>query len=96
MHLERIALCFATAIQYEFNVIVVVINGMRGSIRAHWKSNQPKQHMGAALYSPNFAALARSYGANVETGKRTRKVAQALKRFLTSGKPALVELQVSP
>lgn len=56
MHLERIALCFATAIQYEFNVIVVVINGMRGSIRAHWKSNQPKQHMGAALYSPNFAA----------------------------------------
>ena len=110
VHPERTALCFAgdgcflmngqelaTAVQYGLNVIVIVVNnGMYGSIRMHQERHYPGHVWGTALSNPDFAALARSYGAHGETVMRTADFAAALERARGAGKPALIELQVSP
>jgi acetolactate synthase-1/2/3 large subunit len=51
---------------------------------------------GTALGNPDFAALARSYGAHGETVTRTDDFPSALERARSAGKPAVIELQVSP
>jgi acetolactate synthase-1/2/3 large subunit len=110
VHPERTALCFAgdgcflmngqelaTAVQYQLQVIVIVVNnGMYGSIRMHQEKHYPGHVWGTALVNPDFAALARSYGAHGETVERTQEFATALDRARASGKPALIELRVSP
>lgn len=110
VHPGRTALCFAgdgcflmngqelaTAVQYELNVIVIVVNNaMYGSIRMHQERHHPGNVWGTALRNPDFAALARSYGAHGETVTRTDDFPAALERARAAGKPALIELQVSP
>lgn len=108
VHPDRTALCFAgdgcflmngqelaTAVQYGLNVIVIVVNnGMYGSIRMHQERHYPGHVWGTALDNPDFAALARAYGAHRETLAQTADFAAALERARTCGKPALIELQV--
>ena len=54
---------FATAVQYQANVIVVVVdNGMYGTIRMHQERHYPGRVSATALKNPDFAALARAYG----------------------------------
>lgn len=110
VHPDRTALCFAgdgcflmngqelaTAVQYGLNVIVIVVNnGMYGSIRMHQERHYPGHVWGTALGNPDFAALARSYGAHGETVTRTDDFPAALARARDAGRPALIELQVSP
>lgn len=110
VHPQRTALCFAgdgcflmngqelaTAVQYGLNVIVIVVNnGMYGSIRMHQERHYPGNVWGTALGNPDFAMLARSYGAHGETVRHTRDFPAALERAREAGKPALIELQVSP
>ena len=110
VHPERTTLCFAgdgcflmngqelaTAVQYGLNVIVIVVNnGMYGSIRMHQERHYPGNVWGTALGNPDFAMLARSYGAHGETVRHTGEFPAALERARTAGTPALIELQVSP
>lgn len=110
VHPERTAVCFAgdgcflmngqelaTAMQYDAHVIVIVVNnGMYGSIRMHQERHYPGNVWGTALANPDFAALARSYGAHGETVASTAEFAPALERARRAGRPALIELKVSP
>ena len=58
----------ATAVQYDLAVIFVVVdNGMYGTIRMHQERNYPARVSGTDLGNPDFAALARAYGAHAET-----------------------------
>ncbi len=58
----------ATAVQYGLAVIFVVVdNGMYGTIRMHQETNYPGRVSGTDLRNPDFAALARAYGAPGET-----------------------------
>ncbi|MCY1555712.1 Cyclohexane-1,2-dione hydrolase [compost metagenome] len=83
--------------QYGLNVIVIVVNnGMYGSIRMHQERHYPGNVWGTALGNPDFAMLARSYGAHGETVRHTGEFPAALERARTAGTPALIELQVSP
>jgi acetolactate synthase-1/2/3 large subunit len=85
----------ATACQYGANVIVLVVNnGMYGTIRMHQEREYPGRVMATSLVNPDFAALARSYGAHGETVKETAEFRPALGRALDAGKPALIELKV--
>jgi acetolactate synthase-1/2/3 large subunit len=84
----------ATACQYGANVIVLVINnGMYGTIRMHQEREYPGRVMATSLVNPDFAALARSYGAHGETVTETAQFRPALKRAMEAGRPALIELK---
>ena len=87
----------ATAMQYGANVVFLVINnGMYGTIRMHQEKTYPGRVSGTELHNPDFAALARAYGAHGETVKTTAEFAPAFERALAAGKPALIEMQIDP
>jgi len=87
----------ATAVQYRLAVIFVVVdNGMYGTIRMHQERTYPGRVHGSALANPDFAALARAFGAVGETVTRTDEFAPAFERALAAGKPALLHLKLDP
>lgn len=87
----------ATAVQYELPVIFVVVNnGMYGTIRMHQEREYPARVYATALKNPDFAALARAYGAHGETVDETAQFAPAFERAASTGKPALIELRIDP
>jgi acetolactate synthase I/II/III large subunit len=88
---------FATAAQYGIAVIVVVVNnGMYGTIRMHQEREYPARVHGTALSNPDFAALARAYGGHGETVTATADFPAAFERAVASGKPSLIEVQIDP
>ena len=87
----------ATAVQYGLAVIFVVIdNGMYGTIRMHQERNYPARVSGTDLVNPDFAALARAYGAHGETVVRTEEFAPAFERALAAGRPSLLHVKIDP
>jgi acetolactate synthase-1/2/3 large subunit len=87
----------ATAVQYKLDVIVLVINnGMLGTIRMHQERHYPERVMATDLVNPDFAALARAYGAFGEVVERTEDFAAAFERARASGGPAVIELKLDP
>ena len=88
---------FATAVQYGAPVIVVLLNnGMYGTIRMHQEREYPGRVSGTRLVNPDFAALARAYGGHGETVSATADFAPAFERAQASGKPAIIEVRLSP
>lgn len=87
----------ATAVQHDVQVVLVVVdNGMYGTIRMHQERRYPGRVLGTDLHNPDFAALARAYGAMGETVERTDAFAPAFERALDAGKPALLHLKLDP
>jgi acetolactate synthase-1/2/3 large subunit len=87
----------ATAMQYGLAVVFVVIdNGMYGTIRMHQERTYPARVSGTDLVNPDFAALARAYGAHGETVATTAEFAPAFERALASGRAALVHVRIDP
>ncbi|HEV3240757.1 MAG TPA: thiamine pyrophosphate-binding protein [Casimicrobiaceae bacterium] len=85
----------ATAVQYGLAVVFIVIdNSMYGTIRMHQERAYPARVYGTDLLNPDFAALARAYGAHAETVQRTAEFAPAFERALAAGRPALLHLKV--
>jgi len=88
---------FATAVQYGAAIIVLVVNnGMYGTIRMHQEREYPGRVSGTELANPDFAAYARAFGGHGETVERTADFAPAFQRALASGKPAILELRIDP
>jgi len=87
----------ATAVQYGLGVLFVVIdNGMYGTIRMHQERTYPARVSGTDLVNPDFAALARAYGAHGETVRTTAEFAPAFERAVAAGGPALLHVKVDP
>jgi acetolactate synthase I/II/III large subunit len=87
----------ATAFQYDLPFVVLLVNnGMYGTIRMHQERNYPGRVVGTELVNPDFAAYARAFGAHGETVTETSQFAEALERALAAGRPALLELQIDP
>jgi len=85
----------ATAVQYRLGIIFVVVdNGMYGTIRMHQERQYPARVYATDLVNPDFAALARAYGADGETVSRTDAFAPALGRALAAGRPTLLHLLI--
>ena len=88
---------FATAVQYGLAVIVIVVNnGIYGTIRMHQEREYPGRVSGTGLTNPDFAALARAYGGHGEVVEKTIDFAPAFERARKSGKPAIVEIRLDP
>ena len=87
----------ATAMLYGFNPVILVFNnGMYGTIRLHQEKRHPGRTIGTNLANPDYAALAKSYGAYGETVTKTRDFAPAYERAVSSNKPAVIELRMNP
>lgn len=87
----------ATAMQYgAAPIFFVVNNGMYGTIRMHQEREYPTRVCGTALTNPDFAALARAYGAHGETIEHTEDFAPAFERARKAGRAALIELRLDP
>jgi len=85
----------ATAVQYGANAIFIVVNnGMYGTIRMHQERNYPGRVVATELANPDFAALARAYGANGEVVEKTAEFAPAFERALKADRPSLIELRI--
>ena len=88
---------FATAVQYGANIITLVVNnGMFGTIRMHQERNYPGRVSGTEIQNPDFAAYAVAFGGYGETVTKTEDFGPAFDRAVSSGKPAILEIQVDP
>jgi acetolactate synthase I/II/III large subunit len=86
---------FATAVQYELALIVVVVdNAMYGTIRMHQEREYPGRVSATDLKNPDFAAYARAFGGHGETVERTEDFAPAFERAIASGKPATLHVKI--
>jgi acetolactate synthase-1/2/3 large subunit len=87
----------ATAAQHGAKTIIVLLNnGMYGTIRMHQEREYPRHVSGTELANPDFAALARAYG---YAGVRIDRAAQfepELVAALARGQGTLIEVMLDP
>jgi acetolactate synthase-1/2/3 large subunit len=109
-HPERDVVCFAgdgcflmypqelaTAVQYGAPCIVIVVNnGMYGTIRMHQEKRFPGRISATGIHNPDFVAMAHSFGAYGELVESADQFEAAFGRARASGKPALLELRTDP
>jgi acetolactate synthase I/II/III large subunit len=87
----------STAIQHGATPIVIVAdNGRYGTIRMHQERHYPGRVSGTDLANPDFAALARAYGAHGETVRDQSEFADAFARARASGRAAVIHLHLDP
>jgi acetolactate synthase-1/2/3 large subunit len=87
----------ATAAQYGARPLVLVVNnGMYGTIRMHQERRFPGRVSATDLAAPDFVALAQSFGAYAERIETTSAFAPAFDRALAAGRAAVLELRVDP
>jgi acetolactate synthase-1/2/3 large subunit len=76
--------------------VIVVDNGMYGTIRMHQEKRFPGRVFGSALGQPDFAMLARAYGAWGARVEQGHALAGLLDEMLAVDGPALLHLVVDP
>ena len=85
----------ATAMQFNANVIFIIVNnGMLGTIRMHQEREYPSRVHATGLANPDFAALARAYGAFGERVEKTEAFAEVFAAAQACGTAAVIELVV--
>lgn len=88
---------FATAVQYDLPIIVLIVdNGMYGTIRMHQEKFYPGRISATDLRNPDFAAYAQAFGGHGERVERSEDFAAAYERAVASGKPAIIHLLTDP
>ncbi len=109
VHPEKTVVCFAgdgdfqmtcnelaTAVQANAQPIILVLNnGIYGTIRAHQERQYPARVSSTTMVSPDFVALANAYGFHAERVEDTSGFEAAFERALTSETGALLELNIS-
>jgi acetolactate synthase-1/2/3 large subunit len=110
---ERMVLCFAgdgdfqmtcqelaTAAQHGAAPLILILdNGIYGTIRAHQERHFPARVFGTTMVNPDFTALARAYGFHAERVEATEAFAPAFERAMEatkSGIGAVLALTISP
>jgi acetolactate synthase-1/2/3 large subunit len=87
----------ATAVQFGAPLIVIVVNnGMLGTIRMHQEREYPGRVSATQLVNPDFIAMARAFNAHAELVERTEDFPAAFERAQRAGVAALIELRTDP
>jgi acetolactate synthase-1/2/3 large subunit len=106
---DRRVICFAGDGDFQMNlqelasakqagaqpIVLVLNNGIYGTIRAHQERHYPARVSGTTMESPDFAMLARSYGFHGERVETTADFADAFDRALASPTGAVLDLAIS-
>jgi acetolactate synthase I/II/III large subunit len=77
-------------------VILILNNGIYGTIRAHQERAYPGRVSGTTMQNPDFVMLARSYGFHAERVEATGDFPAAFARALASPAGAVLDLNISP
>lgn len=107
---ERTVVCFAGDGDFQMNcqelgtamqagaqpIILVLNNGIYGTIRAHQERNYPGRVSGTTMENPDFVMLAQAYGYHAERVGATEDFPAAFARARASRSGALLELNISP
>lgn len=87
----------ATAVQYGAKVIVVLLNnGMYGTIRMHQEREFPTHTSGSYLHNPDFVALAKAYGLKSYLVQQDHEFAAAFDDALAHSESCLIEVLIDP
>ena len=85
----------ATAVANRAKVIVVLVNnGIYGTIRMHQENHYPGRVVGTDLHNPDFAAYARAFGAHGEVVEATAEFAPAFTRAQEFDGPSIIEIRL--
>ncbi len=87
----------ATAVQHGGRSIIVLLNnGMYGTIRMHQEREYPAHVSGTGLANPDFVALARAYGYEAARITRTEEFEPQLIAALERKQGTLIEVMIDP
>ncbi len=87
----------ATAMQFGGKTIIVLLNnGMFGTIRMHQEREYPHHESGSGLRNPDFVALAQAYGYAGVRIERTDQFEPALSAALALNRGTLIEVRLDP
>lgn len=87
----------ATAVQHGAKTIIVLLNnGMYGTIRMHQEREYPQHVSGSHLQNPDFAALARAYGYAGVRITHTAEFEPELLAALARPEGTLIEVTLDP
>ena len=109
-HPERPVVCFAgdgdfqmtgnelaTAAQYGLPLIVLIVNnGLYGTIRMHQEREYPGRTIATDLTNPDFVKLAQAHGGIGFCVTKTEAFPKAFEEAAKSGKLAVIELRIDP
>ncbi|RUZ56185.1 thiamine pyrophosphate-dependent enzyme, partial [Mesorhizobium sp. M7A.F.Ca.CA.004.05.2.1] len=107
---ERTVVCFAGDGDFQMNcqelgtamqagaqpIVLILNNGIYGTIRAHQERHYPARVSGTSLENPDFVTLAKAYGFHAERVEATRDFAAAFDRALGSVTGAVLDIAISP
>ena len=93
MNAQEVSVAFA---QGSTPLVVVVDNGIYGTIVQHQRAHYPGRASGTSMTNPDFAAWMRSFGGYGELVERTEDFESALVSALASGLPALLHVRTDP
>jgi acetolactate synthase-1/2/3 large subunit len=87
----------ATAMQYGGRSIIVLLNnGMYGTIRMHQEREFPTHESGSHLSNPDFVALAQAYGYAGARVTRTAEFEPAMRAALERQTGTVIEIMLDP
>ncbi len=87
----------ATAVQHGGKSIIVLLNnGMYGTIRMHQEREYPRHEVVSRLQNPDFVMLAKAYGYEGVRITRTEEFEPALAQALASDRGTLIEVMLDP
>ena len=83
----------ATVVQEGLSIVVIVVNnGILGTIRMHQEMHYPGRTANTDLHNPDFVALAGAHGFAAERITQTAEFGPALRRALDASGSTLIEL----
>ncbi len=86
----------ATAAQAKAQPIILILNnGVYGTIRAHQERHYPARVSGTTMENPDFVALAKAYGFHAERIEKTDEFAEAFARACASDTGAVLDLNIA-
>jgi acetolactate synthase-1/2/3 large subunit len=87
----------STAVQYELPVKVCLLNnGCMGMVRQWQELFYGERYSCSSLKNPDFANLARAFGAAGYTVDKKEDVASGIEKMLAEKKPCLVDFKIDP